>query len=968
MRRLTLPLPLSMCLLGLFAFFCGLSAPAPAQTQQGSISGTLMDPAGAVLRGAQVSIPDKNLIVSTDQQGRFYFSGLEPGNYTVSVSYIGFEKLTKSVTVNPGTATDVNLQLQVASQNQTVLVTAATASAQVEAVNEERTADNILQVMPVQTVTSLPTSNLGNAIGRLPSVSLTRNEGEDQYIQVRGTEPRLNNTTVDGFNMPSEDPGAREFDFSAIPAGIVDSIQISKTLQANMDGDGIGGSVNIITKTASDTPTYEISALGGYSPINNGRPNTDEFGTWGRRFGASKKLGVVIGGEYTWEGTGINDVEPTPDEATLANNKTVAWFDAQDIRTYQFHRPRWGLAGSLDYRIKPGSTIFLRYLSSRYRDSGEKTVYSLNDNTPGVQLLSPGNTGCSDSTANGTTVGPCETPPSYENQHENALVYTNSVELSGTHVLANTWYSWSAAFGAGFYGDDPFDTAHFVDTLATTTCQFNQSATTNPHVPQWSSGCFDEINSPQNYILDGGKRKGLQREPGHTEQINIGFQGSGAFRWKLGGHVSTLEYGAKFRTMHKYANTYVTYDLPTGIIPMSTFPNGLKDSNYYNGAYRDGYNAFYGPMLNYFNQHSSQFTHSTDQWMDGSDYGLVEHIPAFYVMNTTDFSRGMRLVVGLRAEITTDNIHNLSFDASGNASPNRFSASYYDLLPSASFRVPAGANSFLRLIYARGVSRPEEASLAQPIKWSSNGNGAYKYQATVGNPNLKAETGDDVDVLYDHYFKTFGVLSAGYFYKHLGLPIVSTQEPVPNFQPPGAPLATYLVTHPINAGSAWVSGMELQYLQHYSNLPGFLGGLGINANYSYIGSQASGIVGRSDHPRLLTNSPNIFNIGPTYDKGPVSMDMDITYNQSSIFQYEYQDGAPGGIKGPLSDVYFFDHTEIDAQSGYALRHGVKLIVSGLNLNNEVFGFYQGSQPYFIQREYYRPTYSFGVRWTPRREQ
>ena len=167
----------------------------------------------------------------------------------------------------------MSLQLQVESQQQTVLVTAASASAEVEAVNEERAADNIIQVMPVQIITSLPSSNLGNAIGRLPSVSLTRNEGEDQFVQVRGTEPRLNNTTVNGFNMPSEDPGTREFDFSAIPAGIVDSIQISKTLQANMDGDGIGGSVDLVTKTATDKPTYEISVLGGYTPIENGRPN-----------------------------------------------------------------------------------------------------------------------------------------------------------------------------------------------------------------------------------------------------------------------------------------------------------------------------------------------------------------------------------------------------------------------------------------------------------------------------------------------------------------------------------------------------------------------------------------------------------------------------------------------------------------------------------------------------------------------
>jgi TonB-dependent receptor len=949
-------------LLCVSALFCGLAAPVPAQNQSGSISGTLTDQGSAVLRGAEISIPSNGMIVSTDQQGRFFFSGLQPGSYTISVSYIGFQKLTKTVTVTSGESTTVNMQLQVASGNETVLVTAASASAEVEAVNEERSADNILQVMPVQTITSLPSSNLGNAIGRLPSVSLTRNEGEDQFVQVRGTEPRLNNTTIDGFNMPSEDAGTREFDFSAIPAGIVDSIEISKTLQANMDGDGIGGSVNLITKTASDTPTYQVSVLGGFTPIENGRPNIDTYGTWGRRFGASKKVGFIIGGDYTYEGTGINDTEPTPDQATLSNNKTVPWFDAQDIRTYEFHRPRWGVAGSLDFRLKPGSAIFLRYLYSRYRDSGDKTVYSLHDNTPGVQLLLPGNSGCTGTpTANGTTTGPCNTPASFYNQAENALLYSGNVQLSGTHVFNNTWYSWSAAIGTGFYGDEPFDTANFTDTLATSSCQFNQGATTDPHLPQWSPTCFDEINSPQNYMLTQ-----TQREPGHNQQINIGIEGSGAFRFHMGGKINTLEYGGKFRSMHEYANTYRVYANALGNIPMTTFPNGLKQPSYYNGSYKDGYNAFYGPVGAYVNQHPTQFTYSNDQWEDGSDYGIVEHIPAFYVMNTTDFGRGIRLVVGLRGEFTTDSIHNLSFNAdTGAASPNKFSASYIDLLPSASIRFNAGPDSFLRVIYARGVSRPEEASVAQPINWSQNGNGAYKYVATLGNPNLKAETGDDIDVLYDHYFKTFGVLSAGYFYKHLGLPIVSTEHPVPNFQPPGGPIGTYLITQPINAGSAWVSGIELQYLQHWSGLPGILGGLGMNANYSHIGSQAAAIAGRSDKPRLLDNSPNIFNIGPTYNRGPLSMNMDITYNQASIFAYQYADGTPGGINGPLGDIYFFNHTEIDAQGSYALHKGFHLVVSALNLNNEVFGFYDGTEPYFIQREYYHPTFSFGFRWSPR---
>jgi hypothetical protein len=74
----------------------GPTTAAWAQNQPGSISGTLMDPAGAVLKGAQLSIPAKDMTASTDEQGRFFFYGLEPGDYTLSVSYIGFAELKNS--------------------------------------------------------------------------------------------------------------------------------------------------------------------------------------------------------------------------------------------------------------------------------------------------------------------------------------------------------------------------------------------------------------------------------------------------------------------------------------------------------------------------------------------------------------------------------------------------------------------------------------------------------------------------------------------------------------------------------------------------------------------------------------------------------------------------------------------------------------------------------------------------------
>src|SRR5262249_29082411 len=181
-----------------------------------------------------------------------------------------------------------------------------------EEMKREVTADNVLQVLSADVIRSLPNANLADALGRLPSVTLERDEGEGKYVQVRGTEPRLTNATIDGINIPSPENGVRQIKFDAIPADIVESVEINKTLQANMDADGIGGSVNLVTKTAGERPTVNLSGMGGYTPILGGRGVVQTTGTVGQRFGTSKRLGALIGYSYDWSGRGIDDTEPTP--------------------------------------------------------------------------------------------------------------------------------------------------------------------------------------------------------------------------------------------------------------------------------------------------------------------------------------------------------------------------------------------------------------------------------------------------------------------------------------------------------------------------------------------------------------------------------------------------------------------------------------------------------------------------------
>src|SRR5262245_34860619 len=244
---------------------------ALAQSRSGSIQGRVTDSSNAVLQGAQVTSTPGGAHAVTDASGDFAVMGLVAGEYTVTVTFVGFIEFSKTVTVAAGRPARVDSQLDVAGQSESILVTAARPRGEAEQINRARTADNIVQVLSAEVITSLPNANIADAVGRLPSVTLERDEGEGKYVQIRGTEPRLSNLTIDGVNIPSPEAGVRQIKLDTLASDLVESVEINKTLQANMDADGIGGSVNLRTKTAGDVPTFSIYGLGGYTPIIGGR-------------------------------------------------------------------------------------------------------------------------------------------------------------------------------------------------------------------------------------------------------------------------------------------------------------------------------------------------------------------------------------------------------------------------------------------------------------------------------------------------------------------------------------------------------------------------------------------------------------------------------------------------------------------------------------------------------------------------
>jgi len=968
-----------VCSLVWVAIIISVASPISVNAQQspGRINGAVTDTSGAVLPGATVVLEEKGLRAVSDAQGQFSIPVIAPGIYTLKVSYVGFSTFETPVTVVAGTPSNVSAVLTVGSDAESVIVTAERAHGEAEAINEEKIADNILNVLPSEVITSLPNANIADAVGRLPGVTLERDEGEGKYVQIRGTEPRLANLTLDGVEVPSPEGGVRQVKLDVIPADLIESVQINKTLQANMNGDAIGGSVNLVTKKAGDRPTLSLYGLGGFTPIANTRKVYEFGGTAGQRFGVQKRFGVMVSGSYDYNGRGIDDLEPAPWQVLQNGTTLIPDLTSVAIRQYLYDRKRYGFGASADYKLSDNSNLYVHTLFSDFKDYGHRFEYILNTNdgpNPGSPPAPPNPASC-----DVAPFIPCVNVAQFTTEIRNPDFQVASLSVGGNHVFGTSLINWQFAVGRArmrnpigggeshtIFNYYPDGTDPNIGPLSN--CQYLPSATTNPYLPQFSSACFSEAYNPANLKLNQIQRS----DNGLAAQLNLEGTVSYAKNYHIGSHTSTFEAGFYIRNAHKFDDSFEVDYTPNDVtaIPATQFVTNFRNPDYYGGRYKFGPGISWEAVNAYLAANPSQFTVSTGNSPNSNNFNLVERVTAGYIMNSLDFSR-FRVVAGVRFEGTQD--RTASFVPNPNPPPPGAlsllgQGSYIDVLPSASLRVRLDSqnNSALRFAYARGLSRPDPSFLTTA---TSIDNSTTPATVTIGNPALKPEHANNFDVLYERYLTPLGSIQAGFFYKRLSDPIVtllSGPGPLPQCPPTVTPC---FVSQAANSGTAYIAGLELAFQQHFSYFPGLLSGLGVSANYSYATSQAKNVNpgNRTDSPALLRQAPDTWNISPTYDRGRISARVGLAYNGANIFSYFFTDGSPLGLKGPLGDVYLYSHFQVDAQGSVYLGKGLSFIASGLNLNNEVFGFYQGSPQFPIQREFYKPTYSFGLRWELGRE-
>ena len=956
-----------------FVSFLSMSS-LNAQERKGSIIGHVTDINHDPLVGARVELLPIGVTTTSDAQGQFTFSDLLPSKYTVTVTYVGFKTFSKEVTVTPGAVTNMDAALEIETVNEEVIVRGERERGEVEAINREMNADNIVQVLPSEVITSLPNTNIADAVGRLPSVSLERDEGEGKYVQVRGTEPRLTNLTLDGVHVPSPE-SVRQVKLDAIPADLVDSVEINKTLSPSQEGDAIGGSVNLVTKRAGERPFMSIQTMGGYTPVGLGGRLNEVDSTIGRRFGREKRLGLLIGGSYDYNQRGTDDIEPSvgvnPIFAAGPGTPQTGSFSGpsgMDIREYTFYRHRYGFVGSGDYKLGQGSLAYLRGLFSNFLDYGEDWIV-----TPTVGTFTSATTTANDGTMD------------YSHVIRRPQQRIFNVIAGANHSLGKTLIAYEAALGQG-RSIGGFHSAHF---SGPSNVQFVLD-NSRPFLPKFNQVGGDNIFDPANYNLGGGNFNFFKTISMDTQNHILERDLTGSIsvtrQYALGAHFGAWEMGFKVRDAHKSSNFHEpTFDTNPRFTSLATLTSVVRSTanpnpGYYFGNYRLLPLSNFDNILSFFNANRNQFIETVDfehLIADSNDYATRERVVAGYVQNTITIGH-FKVLGGLRIEGTQASFLGTIATFSTTRDPITGDAkfvsdvpapgeqTYTNFLPSVQVQYNFNGTTNIRAAYGRGIARPNFSDLP-PFQLVEQG----RNRVTIGNPALRPTHANDFDLLFEHYLKTVGIIEGGWFYKDLSDPIFQIQT-----TPTTGPFTGFQQRQPINGRNAHVTGVEFAWQQHFTSLPGLLSGVGVSANYSYTTSGAkfpidpnTGQPTRADSPALLRQAPNNWNFDTTYDKGPLSARMGLTHNDRNIFFYNFQDGADGGLKGPNGDVYLYPHTQVDAQVSYRLphAHGIHLIVSMLNLNNEVFGFYQGSEQFPIQREYYSRTIAGGLRWTSNSE-
>ena len=845
--------------------------PAPGsirRTATGAIVGKVTDAAtGAHLVGAIVSVAGTDLFANVGRDGTFELREVPAGPVALTISYVGYAPGTFPATVASGTPARLDAKLGQEVVQMSAFVVEGAREGQARAINQQRAATNIRNIIAADAIGNFPDVNAAEALKRMPGISTVRQRGEDRDITIRGAAPNLNSITLDGVSVLSNQVDGRTVSLDVYPAEQLAGVEITKSATPDMDADSIGGVINLRSKSAFDTPRRVLAAnaywqyndLAAQSSYRAGVNFSDVFGAsrdWGVQLAASRAQRKAL--EETSEPAGWAA------RAGTAANGAYAGYSPNNIAfTYvDIKRERTGGSAALERKFGDTSLLFLRASYNEFIERNARPRFVL-QNAGTIAATSPVTVTDARLTAFASTAVRGQrvvNPRQFTDTGGNLTL--------GGRTSADKWkLDLVGAFSRGTNRQDSV-TGQW-QTTANTTGTFDLA---DSERPVFTRTAGPDINDAAGYAFSQ-----LQIQDRKLRNREYSLKGGAQREFSLAGAPLKFSSGFKLRwSPRRWDQENEQYNtVASGTLALND-PR-LGGTSEVSPSFLDGLMAF-GPtsapysLFDFAKANRGAFVPNAGTTLQNSfsaDYYVSEGIYAGYAM--AEWNRGpFTALAGLRYERTTTEAkayrQNTAF---ATTNPARYSwvrneSNYSDVLPGLHLRYAPTRQLVFRGSWNETLSRPQTNRLAPSINITTPATVTDSDRVVVsgGNPNLKATTARNFDLAAEYYLKSIGLVSVGYFHKDVDGPIYRRTYDG-TYEGQLARLTVFA-----NAGRARVSGCELAYQQQLSFLPSPFDGLGVYANFTLVDSEVvltePGRVG--EKVPLFNQSKQLGNLALTYQK------------------------------------------------------------------------------------------------------
>lgn len=954
----------------------------PAQPATGTIIGRVFDESsGRSLQGAIVAVRGTNLSDYTDQDGRFSLPSVQVGVVNLQVDYVGLDSATREVTTVPGGSVTVNVGLGSRVLQLAAFEVKEAARGQALAINQQKTASGIVNIVSEETFGNMIGGNPGYALQRLPGISVDEDQdGSPSDVNLRGVPGALNSFQIDGVRLPNRGGTDRSADMKQLVGDGITNIEVIKAATPDRDGDAVGGIINVISRSAfqRDGREYRIVGAGSYNDLsgkwgNNLRATfSDLFSVLGRE----KNLGISFTAtryetnRYS-ENADVDWVVVTPaTNPSLNLTQPTKFLEASHMeRSYRDTRA-WGFDGSVDFRFDEHNSFYFRPYFSHYDQTSQtyETDWDIDtrfqDEAGGRKTyasLSPDGSrgrGTPGSSGSRSTLGYIGTLDDSHNdlwswafggRHErdtSVLSYALNYATS-TNVTPN--------FNEFNIRLDPVTAGYYV-------MEYDASNRLQPHISIINGLSPTDFSyarqGPTNLIL----RAQTKEEDVYGAQVDYEktFIGDRA--------THALKFGVKYRSSEPtFEREQVSYQITANSAAAQSFPFDrvtrlIPDSDKIESFPSQQRHLEVDPT-------AARATLGTVNWntvQPGSfnsanlaDYSAKEETTAGYVMDTFRFGRHT-VIGGVRWEQNEFSRTNKRVVTTATSSGNvystvpRTSGAKYDVfLPGLHLRHELAPNLILRESYNRSYGRPSLNDISRGRQESVSVAGVITI--SDGNPNLQPMESENFDVQLEWYNQNGGLYSVGLFAKEIKNFTFTQTTRFNTLDAEGNPIpvtgGANIYNQPLNGPSAKNKGIELIARQRLVFLPGPFKGLAVDLSATFTDSKAE-VPGReADDLPLEGFSDYLFTSSLSYAWGRFRARLDYRYRA------EYIEGLDDSVD---TDEWFSAREAVDAEIGYRFTQNLSISITGANLTNRPQVSYTGSKLFPEDISYSGAKYTVGL--------